>query len=74
MLAKFSLFLQHLDPRLPVHATNGLSLALVIAAGVLDVLIGVAFLPSSGHRPLALLLLVIVGAAAAYAAIYVVPR
>jgi uncharacterized membrane protein YidH (DUF202 family) len=74
VLAKFSLFLRRLDPRLPLHATNRLSLGLTVAGGLVDVLAGTTLLRRSGRSGLAVLLVVVVAGAAAYAAVYVVPR
>ena len=74
VLAKFSLFLRRLDPHLPLRATNRLSLVLVVAAGVLDLLAGVAFLRHPGGRGLAALVVAVVAGAAGYAALYIVPR
>jgi uncharacterized membrane protein YidH (DUF202 family) len=72
VLAKFSLFLRRLDPNLSLRATNHLSLALVIAGGVIDLLAGAAFLRQ--RSVLVVTLVTVVACAAAYAAIYVVPR
>ncbi|HVB10573.1 MAG TPA: DUF202 domain-containing protein [Bacillota bacterium] len=72
VLAKFSLFLRQLDRHLSLIATNRLSLLLVVAGGVIDLLAGLAFLRQ--RSVLMVTLVTVVACAAAYAAVYVVPR
>jgi len=71
VLAKFSLFLRQLDRHLSLIATNRLSLLLVVAGGVIDLLAGLAFLRQRSQPDG---LVTVVACAAAYAAVYVVPR
>ncbi len=70
--AKFSLFLARLDPALSLAATNHLSLVLVVAGGLIDLLAGLAFIRQ--RNILMMALAAVVAGASAYAALYVVPH